>query len=62
MNERVCELMKEAGYAAPELAGRAQRLTELIVRECLDWCDAHAKVDGTAQLIAESIKKDFGVD
>jgi hypothetical protein len=38
------------------------RLTELIVRECLDWCNAHSRDDGTAQKIAESIKKEFGVE
>lgn len=26
--------MIEAGYAAPELAGRAQRLAELLLKEC----------------------------
>jgi hypothetical protein len=35
MNERLKELMLEAGYAAPELAGRGQKLAELIVRECI---------------------------
>jgi hypothetical protein len=35
MNERLKELMLEAGYAAPELAGRANKLVELIVQECL---------------------------
>jgi hypothetical protein len=34
MNERIKDLMMEAGYAAPELAGRAQKLVELIVDEC----------------------------
>ena len=34
MNERIKELMLEAGYAAPEIAGRGQLLAELIVREC----------------------------
>ena len=36
MNKRLQELMREAGYAAPELAGRANRLAELIVGECID--------------------------
>ena len=35
MNERLKELMLKADYAAPELAGRANRLAELIVEECL---------------------------
>jgi len=39
MNERLRELMLEAGYAAPELAGRAQQLAELLIRECANHCD-----------------------
>lgn len=35
MNERVRKLMLEAGYAAPEIAGRAHKLVELIVKECV---------------------------
>jgi hypothetical protein len=35
MNERLKELMLEAGYAAPEIAGRANKLAELIVNECM---------------------------
>ncbi len=38
MNERLRELMVEAGYAAPELAGRANKLAELILRECAEMC------------------------
>ncbi len=30
--------MVEAGYAAPELAGRANKLAELILRECAEMC------------------------
>jgi hypothetical protein len=36
MNKRLKELMLDAGYAAPEIAQRAQKLAELIVQECLD--------------------------
>jgi hypothetical protein len=32
MNERVKALMLEAGYAAPEIAGRANKLAELLLR------------------------------
>ena len=42
MNERVKELMQAAGYAAPELAGRAQKLSELIVNECIKECEDYA--------------------
>lgn len=33
MNEKIKELMLEAGFAAPELAGRANLLSELIARD-----------------------------
>ena len=33
MNDRIKELMLEAGFAAPELAGRANLLVELIARD-----------------------------
>ena len=36
MNERLRQLMLEAGYAAPEIAGRANKLTELILTEVID--------------------------
>jgi len=34
MNERLRELMVQADYPAPELAPRAQKFAQLIVREC----------------------------
>ena len=33
MNDRIKKLMLEAGFAAPELAGRANLLVELIARD-----------------------------
>lgn len=39
MNERLREIMLEAGYAAPELAGRALKLSELLVKECAKECN-----------------------
>ena len=59
MNERIYELMKEAGYAAPELAGRAQRLTELIINECIDIAN-DTRYDG--KVVANRIKFVFGVE
>lgn len=32
MNNRIKELMLEAGYAAPEIAGRASKFAELLLR------------------------------
>ncbi len=34
MNERIKQLMMQADYPAPEIALRAQKLVELIVKEC----------------------------
>ena len=39
-----------------------EAFAELIVKECIDWCNAHSTINGTAQQIAESIKKHFGVE
>ena len=78
MNERIKQLADEAGlkyhnwitnesnindgdFKYPRLEDY-EKFAELIVRECLDWCNAHARDDGTAQRIAEDIKKDFGVE
>jgi len=33
MNKRIEKLMLEAGFAAPELAGRANRLAELLIKD-----------------------------
>jgi hypothetical protein len=39
MNERIEQLMKQADYPAPEMAGRAQRLIELLVKDFYDICN-----------------------
>ena len=68
MNERIKELIKQAttveehGWGASYDNFDKEKFAELIVRECIDWCNAHARGDGTAQRIAEDIKKDFGVE
>jgi len=62
MNERIKELMLEAGYAAPELAGRANTFAELIVRECADLVNS---IDHSSQYfphVADAIKEHFGVE
>jgi hypothetical protein len=72
MNERIGKLAVEAGahwdhgdWNMPSAVyfseGDLEKFAELIVRECIDWCNANARDDGTAQRIAEDIKKDFGV-
>ena len=67
MNERINILAEQAGLhcdGTPDCWDQEAiaRFAELIVRECIDWCNAHARDDGTAQRIAEDIKKDFGVE
>lgn len=64
MNENVKRLMLEAGYAAPHIAPRAQRLVELIVRECTDLVrDISQEYDGGSTVVnaAKEIKQHFGV-
>lgn len=63
MNERIRELMIEAGYAAPELAGRAQKLAELIVKECANIVNSLEQYEGQGDCsTAEYIKERFGVE
>lgn len=65
MNERIKQLMLEAGYAAPEIAGRAQRLAELIVRDCAQVCleqrDPSNLNYKPSEKFAEAVKQRFGV-
>ena len=70
MNELIKLLAEQAKNSIPKdslgvtdwIEAYNQKFAELIVRECIDWCNAHARDDGTAQRIAEDIKKDFGVE
>jgi hypothetical protein len=72
MNERIKKLLNEATSGHEQEHDRSKVMTvsdkemdkfaELIVKECIDWCNANARDDGTAQRIAEDIKKDFGVE
>ena len=59
MNERIKELMLEAGYAAPEIALRAQKLAELIAMECM-YVGRLAQINN--QLVDSEIKAHFGVE
>jgi hypothetical protein len=63
MNTRLKELMLEAGYAAPELAGRGQKLAELIVKECIEVVEKQkAKMSYGPTFVIEDIKQHFGVE
>ena len=59
MNERLRELMIQADYAAPEIALRAQRLAELIVKECAKRVDYWESRQGEH---TEDLLKHFGVE
>ena len=70
MNERIRELAEQAGIKLPNSSAynghvyrnSIERFAELIVRECMEWCDAHATIDGSAQQVRNSIKNYFGVE
>jgi len=57
MNERLRQLMVQADYPAPEIALRAQKLAELIVRECAAIADRAEPYKST-----DLILKHFGVE
>ena len=59
MNERIRELMIQSDYAAPEIALRAQKLAELIVRECVAICQ---DIDGEDNTDARSGRQDCAVE
>jgi hypothetical protein len=59
MNKRLEELMLEAGYAAPELAGRANKLAELIVKEC---AYAYHQTRGIDTTIEQHFRNHLGLD
>jgi hypothetical protein len=62
MNERIKELMKQADYPAPEIASRAQKLAELIVRECADLFARTHTDEQYQRRIDKTIRKHFGVN
>lgn len=57
MNDNLKQLMLDAGYAAPELAGRAHKLVELILFECVKI----AVFKGDTET-ARKIKEHFGIN
>ena len=57
MNKRLRELMVQADYPAPEIALRAQKLAELIVRECAEIADKAEPYKAN-----DLIKEHFGVE
>ena len=61
MNERIKVLMLEAGYAAPKIAGRGQKLAELIVRECAEWIKNTDSDPDIGEEDAKALLEHFGV-
>lgn len=64
MNNRLKELMLEAGYAEPEMIDRAQRFAELIIQECVEVVrDINQEYDGGSTVVnaADEIKEHFGI-
>ena len=70
MNHKIKELWEESqlwngsddGRGGLKIHESVEKFAELIVRECMEWCDAHGTIDGSAQQIRNSIKNHFGVE
>lgn len=63
MNENLKKLMLEADYAAPEIAKRAHKLAELIVKECANIVNSLEQHEGPGDCATvEYIKEHFGVE
>jgi len=61
MNERLTKLMQEAGYAAPEIAGRAHKLSELILQDIIELCEQGNATQTTSNGIVILLKERYGV-
>jgi len=70
MNERIRQLAEQVVGPSRLHGGdfalmgneQVEKFGELIVKECMEWCDAHATIDGSAQQVRNSIKNHFGVE
>jgi transposase len=62
MNERIRELLEEAGvkYVTMPKDTVYEKFAELIIKEILVTCEEHPA--WTARMIAEQIKEHFGVE
>jgi len=56
---RLEALMLEAGYVYPEGAGRAHKLAELIIQECLNICEDMGNNGKDGHYCADKIAKIF---
>ena len=57
MNEHIRRMMLEAGYAAPELAGRAQTLVNLIIEHCAQRSEAYSYMSPNFDALAEELRR-----
>jgi hypothetical protein len=62
MNEQIKALMIEAGYAAPELAGRAQKLAELLVKASAQYIEDKFDFCGDELYVADKLREHYGVE
>jgi hypothetical protein len=65
MNERIRELMEQAGLydfviESMGIGEEFEKFAELIVKEMLQTCEEHPA--WTGRMIGEQIKQDFGVE
>jgi hypothetical protein len=58
MNERILQLMKQADYAAPEIAVRAQVLADILIKDCIQTLRNNG-YDDAAQCLHDV---NFGMD
>ena len=61
MNENLRKLMLEAGYAAPDIATRANLLSRLLVKECARLCQEEWNGDSLDDICKQMIEY-FGFD
>lgn len=65
MNERLKELMLEAGYVAPELAPRVQKFAELLINECIEIAASQRNPSNLnykpSERFIEDLRQHFGV-
>ena len=59
MNAQIKALMLEAGYAAPELAVRAQKLAELVVQKCCAIVEVAVDLREPASTYVSKIEQRF---
>jgi hypothetical protein len=62
MNTKLKELMIKADYAAPEIAGRAQVLAELIVKECAQQLDVYKMMKLDSSFYSSMLRQHFGIE